>query len=113
MREQKAMYLSTELDTEIRTFTEGTSYELIRTAVEGWIECVHLPSLGVDMWLNEEGKLIDLPQNDIATYLFCKEFEMFDSIRGNVIFTGGAGSEGETLGLSEEQIKSLTELLKI
>lgn len=110
MSEAKALYLSTEMDTEIRTFTVGDSYELISSAVEGWIECVHLSSLGVDLWCNEEGKLAGLPQNEIASYLFHREFGQFDSIRGNVIFTGGADGEGETLGLSEDQIKTLTDL---
>ena len=110
MSEAKALYLSTEMDTEIRTFTVGDSYELIKDAVEGWIECVHLSSLGVDLWCNEEGKLAGLPQNDIATLLFHKEFGAHDSIRGNVIFTGGADDEGDTIGLTEDQIKTLTEL---
>ena len=110
MSEAKARYLSTEMDTEIRTFTVGDSYELISDAVEGWIECFHLLSLGVDLWCNEEGKLAGLPQNEIATYLFHKEFGHFDSIRGNVIFTGGTDDEGETLGISEDQIKTLTDL---
>ena len=108
--EAKALYLSTEMDAEIRTFTVGDSYELLRDAVDGYIECVHLPSLGVDLWCNEEGKLTGLPQNDIATLLFHKEFGAFDSIRGNVIFTGGADDEGDTIGLTEDQIKALTEL---
>jgi hypothetical protein len=110
MSEAKALYLSTEMDTEIRTFTVGDSYNLIRDAVEGWIECYYLSSLGVDLWCNEESKLAGLARNEIATYLFQKEFGPHDYIGGNVIFTGGTDGEGETLGLSEDQIKTLTDL---
>lgn len=92
---------------EVREFEIGDSYQLLRDAVEGYIECVHLSSLGVDMWLNEEGKLIGLEPNALATYLFLREFNTLDVIMGNVIFTGGADEEGETLGLTEEQLQKL------
>jgi len=108
--EAKALYLSTEMDAEIRTFTVGDSYELLKDAVGGWVEHAYLSSLGVDLWLNEEGKMLGLERNEIATLLFQNEFGPFDSIRGNVIFTGGTDAEGETLGLTEEQIKELMQL---
>lgn len=108
--EAKALYLSTEMDAEICTFKVGDSYNLISDAVEGWIECYYLSSLGVDLWCNEESKLAGLARNDIATYLFQKEFGPHDYIGGNVIFTGGTDDEGETVGLTEDQIKKLTEL---
>ena len=44
-------------------FDEDKSYETLSKAVGGLIECVNIPSLGVDMWINEEGKVNGLDLN--------------------------------------------------
>ena len=107
MKDQTAVYVAVDGSAEVRLFEIGASYELLRSAVEGWIECVHLGSIGVDMWLNEEGKIYDLPENLFATYLFAREFGQVDSVRGNVIFTSTNHDTGETIGLTQEQFDAL------
>jgi hypothetical protein len=49
----------------------------------------------------------------MATFLWEKYFGLTDFICGDVIFTGGTGEEGETLGLNEETAKQLREFLRI
>jgi hypothetical protein len=58
----------------------------------------------VDLWVNEEGKLDNLPQNPIGTSLWVDEYGYTDVIVGNIIITGGTDENGETLGLSLEQV---------
>ena len=53
------------------------------------------------MWLNEEGKLIDLPLNVALTG--DDVFNVLDIIQGNVFFAGHDG-EGGTIGLTDAQI---------
>jgi len=108
-----ALILTSMMRSEEKTFTIGDSYQMIRDAVDGYIECVHLPSIGVDMWCNEEGKLIGLPQNDFASLFFQKDYGVFDSVRGDVIFTGGVDKEGETLGLTDTQLDELKKRLGV
>lgn len=87
-------------------FDRGASYEVLRNAVGGYIECVALSDT-LDMWVNEDGKLISLPINSTATFLWTLVYGPTDVIVGDVIFTGGVDDEGETLGLSDDQIERL------
>jgi hypothetical protein len=100
----KALTLNIDGTTNVVEFTNDTCYETLRTAVDGWIEHVQLPHLGVDMWLNEEGKLTGLATNDQATLMWARSYGPCDIIKGNVIFTSGLDAEGETLGLNDDQI---------
>lgn len=75
--------------------------EQLQEAVDGWVQAVDL-SPTLTMWLNEEGKLNGLPFNPFATWLWEEVYGSTDFIVGDVIFTGGTGEEGETLGLDEE-----------
>ena len=104
----KALKVSTNNTREVVEFTNETSYQTISDAVNGWIECIPLPSLGVDMWINEEGKLSnELVQNPTATALWYDNYGPTDVTIGNVIFTGGTDGEGETLGLTDAQLEAL------
>lgn len=100
----KAVAITTDGVRTVVEFEPGKSYEPIKTAVEGWIECVHLPKYGCDMWVNEEGKIIGLPYNPLGSMLWAEHYGVTDAIVGNIIITGGVDREGETLGLSDEQV---------
>jgi len=93
--------------------TEGESQlKVLQEAVGGWVQAVDFtPDL--TLWCNEEGKLQGLPINPMATFLWEKYFGFTDVICGNVIFTGGTGDEGETLGLNEETAKELRDFLRM
>lgn len=97
---------------EIQLDEKESQLSALQEAVGGLIEAVDL-SDSLTMWVNEEGKLHGLPINALATILWEKHFGFTDIIVGDVIFTGGTGSEGETLGLNEETANSLRTLLHI
>lgn len=103
----KALVLTTDNTVEVEQDTdEFVSYATLSRAVGGMIEAVTLPS-GLTLWVNEEGKLDGLPVNEYATRLFVSAFGAVDVIVGNAIITGGADDDGETLGLTDEQVADL------
>lgn len=104
----KAIQINSTGSKSVVEFEIGQSYDVISRAVGGWIECVNLRGLQVDMWVNEEGKLNSLPENPTATALFMDEFGGGDFIVGNVLITGGVDEEGETVGLTDEQIEVIS-----
>jgi hypothetical protein len=107
---EKVISIRTDNTVEI-TEVESIEYETLSTAVNGMIELVSI-SEDIDMWLNEEGKLIGLEPNVIATMLFYKAFSKFDLVMGNVIITGGSDDEGKTIGLSNESIIDIMTMLQ-
>lgn len=86
--------------------TEGGEYwsDALTSAVGGDFDVVDLPSLGVDLWFHDEGKLIGLPVNTAATALFKQEYDTRDFIVGTVVLTGGVDDMGGTVGMTDEQI---------
>lgn len=104
---EKGFYISVEGATEVVEFDKEKSYETLKQSVAGWIERVPLPKAGLDLWVNEEGKILGLPVNPVATVLFHSEFfprEVSDYICGNVIITR-SDDEGEVVGLTEAEIR--------
>jgi hypothetical protein len=104
MAQGKAVVITTEGTKSVVTFTIGDSYKILSDTVEGMIECVHL-SENEDLWCNENGIAEGKPLNLIASAIYSETFNAGNPILGNVIITGGADDEGETLGLSDELIE--------
>ena len=103
----KAVVLTTDNTVEVEQDTdEFVSYATLSRAVGGLIEAVSLPN-GLTLWVNEEGKNDGLAPNVLATRLFVSAFGAVDVIVGNAIVTGGADEDGETLGLTDEQVTEL------
>jgi len=106
-----AITLNTEGEAkEVQLPEGGSQLERLQEAVGGLIQAVDFTE-NLTLWCNEEGKIYGLPINTMATFLWEKYFGMTDYICGNVIFTGGTGDEGETLGLNEETAKELRNFL--
>ena len=84
----------------------GNELKTLQELVGGWVQAVDLKS-NLTIWCNEEGKMIGLPVNGFATEMWDSVFGATDVIVGNVVFTGGADDEGETIGLSQNQIEAL------
>ena len=101
---EQAVIIKTDGTKSIVEFEVGKSYNIIKEAVGGYIQVVPLEKANVDLWVNEEGKLNNLPQNPIGTSLWVDEYGYTDTIVGNIIITGGTDENGETLGLSLEQV---------
>ena len=95
---------TTEDVVKIDDFDESKSYETISGFIGGRIDCIHLSHLGVDMWIHDEGKIMDLPINALGTALWLSEFGPTDYIAGNIVITDGPDEEGKTRGLSFEKV---------
>jgi hypothetical protein len=110
--------MTTKTALQVKTTGEVTELDLssdslqtLQTAVGGWVQAIDLAS-DLSMWCNEEGKLNSLPHNPYAQFMWDKVFGAHtDYLVGDIVLTGGTDSEGETIGLTQEQvdiIKSVT-----
>lgn len=85
---------------------EDQQYKLLSGTVGGLIERVHcrrvLP-IPIDIWVNEEGLLYQLPQNTLASALASQEYNMEYPLVGDVIITSAVSVAGETNGLTAEE----------
>jgi hypothetical protein len=102
MKKQKAVIISTEGHKSVVEFEFGKSYQILSDAVGGMIECVSLKD--ADLWCNENGISEGLDLNMIASAIYSDAFNASNPILGNVIITGSVDAEGETLGLTDEQV---------
>lgn len=86
-------------------FDESKSYKTIKEAVGGGcFDCIHLPTFDVDMWIDDEGKLVENPEyNPMGTTLWVIEYGPSDIVVGDIIITGGTDAEGKTLGMTKEK----------
>jgi hypothetical protein len=104
MAQGKAVVITTEGTKSVVTFTIGDSYKILSDTVQGMIECVSL-SENEDMWCNENGIAEGRSLNMTASAIYSETFNAGNPILGNVIITGGADSQGETLGLSDKLVE--------
>jgi hypothetical protein len=96
-------------DCSFNSAIEDTELETLQDAVGGLIQAVDLtPSL--TMWCNEEGKLIGLPVNPVATAMWTRYFGETDVIVGNVVFTGGCDEDGNTTSILQEDADKIEKL---
>ena len=102
MEKQKAVIITTEGKNSLVEFDFGNSYQILSDAVGGMIECVGLKD--ADVWCNENGIAEGLSLNMIASAIYSDAFNSSNAILGNVIITGSCDDEGETLGLTDEQV---------
>lgn len=91
-------------------------YEIIHETVGGWYENVHPRRLARKyvMIVNEEGKLLHLPTNAIASYLYETD-KHGEPIVGNVIILkmGVYQGEADVIGMSyDEAVAVMTNLTK-
>ena len=83
------------------------SLQTLQTAVGGWVQAIDITE-SQTMWLNEEGKLISLPHNPFAQFIWDATFGAHtDYMVGDAVFTGGTDEEGETLGLDDKTAQEL------
>lgn len=93
---------------------EEITLEYLQEKVGGWVQAVPLSGTlsGLTIWVNEEGKFTDLPLNEIATGLWEVSYGATDFIAGNAILTAGVDYDGDTLGLTSEQLDTIMEALE-
>lgn len=83
--------------------------ETLQEIVDGLIQIVSLPN-GIDIILNEEGKIMGLPFNRVLPKEF---FETDDILCGNLILAGLNEETGETISLTDEQIENAMEIFSL
>ena len=94
---------------EIRPFKEPLEYlqGLVGGYLEHYIIDDKLDANYIDMWINEEGKLIEGLQ---PTFALLHDGELYDVIFGNCVFSK-YDDEGNTLGLDEFEINRVIAFL--
>lgn len=103
---RKALLIDTEGHAvELDLDSKEGSLKTLQTAVDGLIQAIDI-NQNLTMWLNEEGKILGLPINSLGTAMYRRATEVKDIIVGNIVLTGGVDDEGDTLGLTDEQIAS-------
>lgn len=92
---------------EQREFATLDDYQ---TAVDGWIEAVDVPSLGITMYVSEEGLLRRLPFNSRASFLWWFHVPGAHQamLVGNAVIVGALDENGESSDVPEEVIDLLT-----
>ncbi len=83
------------------------SLSSMQSLVGGLIQPIDLLD-DVTMWVNEEGLVIGLEYNHLATS-FCSIFGIDAYICGDVFLTGGVDEDGNTMPLKQEYADYLTE----
>lgn len=73
--------------------------EAMQSIVGGYVECIALPH-NIDVWLNEEGLLMNLPFNRYVGGV---------PVVGT-IFAASRNNAGDTLSLSDKQITSVMQM---
>ena len=104
---KRALRINTDFTTQVLDLSEN-EYQQLYEAVGGLIQAVDLkPDL--TLWCNEEGKIISLPLNIIASHMWERSFGQTDIILGDCVFTGGTDEDGETTELSNAWLVQLEE----
>ena len=114
MDTKQVIVITPEHEVSVQQMPIAKEYEFLNTAVAGWIQAVSLADdlEGITLWVNEEGKLDNLPYNQKATYLWEQSYGFTDVICGTAVLTGGSDDEGETLPLTDVQVAQILALLK-
>jgi len=91
-----------KVSTSIRQCSFADAYEVMREKVDGYIELVRLKM--ADMYINENGKLDNLPVNSRATQLawIDQAVGVDDFIVGNAILFGLADERGDETSITPE-----------
>lgn len=78
--------------------------------MDGWIEAVDVPSLGITMYVSEEGLLRRLPFNSRASFLWWFHVPGAHQamLVGNAVIVGALDENGESTDVPEEVIDLLT-----
>ena len=99
---------------ELKQQDIGTGLEELQKIVGGYIEIPFLSKVfrdnAIDMIINEEGKFIEGLKAEIAI-VNEEKGNILDIVYGNCIFASH-DNEGNTIGLTEEQVKVVEEELE-
>jgi len=86
-------------------YINTNGYKDIQRAVDGFIEAVSFGDNQYFCYINEEGKLIGLENNELATSLWYDSGQMIllgDYIAGDAMFFGGVDEEGNDIDIPKD-----------
>ena len=98
----KAMVYGVDGALKVVSWTDD-SYKFLKNSVGGYVERVPLrdfEDVGIDVWCNEEGKLVGLKPSIALTY----DGKIYDCLVGDVVFTRYT-EDGDTISLTDDDIK--------
>lgn len=89
---------------------EFATLEDYQAAVDGWIEAVDVPSLGITMYVNEEGVLRHLLFNSRASFLWWFHVPGAHQamLVGNAVIVGALNENGDSTDVPTEVVDLLT-----
>lgn len=101
--------ITTTNQIEVVHFGDTYSLSQLQSLVGGYIEFVSLPDFGLEMVVNEEGKMNGLPLNLPATMYWNRQYDKtLDYIVGDVVLLSNTTTEnGDPAGLTETQIAGI------
>ncbi len=106
----KSVVVKTNGEVEVKDLN---GLEELQKAVGGYIEAINLPNYGTG-YVNEEGKLNNLPLNIVATMAYSKSNGFsHDVLVGDVIFTGDVNEEGNTDDISDKFVDFVKLIAKL
>lgn len=86
-------------------------YKAIQEVVGGTFDVVTSDTGETSFWVHDEGKIIGLEPNHLATKVLWNlnpAFNGRDYLAGTVLITGGADENGETLSISYEGLSAVS-----
>lgn len=81
---------------------EKLELEDMQELVGGLIEHIYIGEEGVDLWCNDEGKVLNMPPN----LLLVRDEEILDMVQGDIFFAA-SDVEGEITGLDDKMIDAI------
>ncbi len=101
--------ITTTNDIHIVPIHNNYSLQLLQDLVGGYIEFVSLPDFGLEMVVNEEGKISGLPMNLVGTLYWNRQYrETLDWIMGDVVFlSSDREANGDPKPLTDEQLSTI------
>lgn len=98
----KFLILHTNGTASCDEFTRSNKLAQFQYHVGGYIQLLPLDDPEFTVFVNEDGRGM-LPRNRIAESLFGWP----DVLHGDVVVAGGVGTEGDTMGITNEQLRRL------
>lgn len=112
--EYKILKLNKEMKQfeEVKVKGSVVTYEELKDTVGGWIEHVtfnrKLHEAGIDMWIDEEGKLKNLN----PSIIIADDNHIIETLCGDIVFTRRINHDDNSYCLLESQIELIKDILK-
>lgn len=105
----KALVVKTDGTYEV--IDQEWNYDQINRAVGGWIQAVYFPHYKAEAYVHEEGKVIGLPENVVATNVWYNsgaQILLGDFLVGDVVFFGEVDEEGNNTEVPAEIVAEIS-----